>query len=168
MVGIRIDQSAQLKPHECMKIKPKYESFQRENMWRNKAIHVLLLGCVVSILYFIGDFKSHETRKSTDPGFVLLAKEMSPDQRHIALTYQYDQGALGFSRIWWAVAPQKFQDVNLADFELPDGYKISGWDEESGDLIVKKWEPYYDRKEYVDLSTGNILHGVHIRVVPSF
>lgn len=130
-------------------------------------MYALLLGCVGSILYIVGDFKGQETRKSTDTGFVLLANEMSPDQRHMALTYQYDQGALGFSRIWWAVAPKKFEDVNLADFELPDGYKISGWDEENGDLLVIKWEPYYDQEEYVDLSTENTLHGVHIRVVPS-
>ncbi len=128
---------------------------------------ILLFCCLGGIVYVVGESKSQEIRKVTDADFALLEKEISPDQKHIALSYQYDQGALGYSRVWWAVVPQNFEDLNLAKFELPDGYKAVAWEKDNGHLIVVRWEPYYARDEQVDLSTGDTFHGVHIRIIPS-
>jgi hypothetical protein len=107
--------------------------------------------------------ENREVRRSTDVAFILREGEPSPDGQHIRLVYQYDTGAFGYSRVWWAVAPIVYEGLNLARYELPDGYKAKGWSD-SGDLIVEQWKPYYYPDEIVELKTGDRFHGVRVQV----
>ncbi len=129
-------------------------------------IFLVLITGFAGISIFVLFSQPTEVRKFTDPDFVLLKQDFSPDQNHVALSYQYDTGAFGYSRVWWAVVPKDFEDLNLAKFELPDGYKITGW-APSGILMIEKWDPYYFPKDEIELATGNNFHGVSIRVEKS-
>lgn len=127
-------------------------------------IVLLVLIGIVAILYFSFIYEGTEVRRSTDKDFILLESEISSNQKSTLLVYQYDTGALGFSRKWWAVVPVKYDDKNLAEYELPDGYKAIGW-ADNGDLLVKKWEPYYYLDENIDLVTGDFLNGVRMKII---
>lgn len=100
---------------------------------------------------------------ASDEWFVMLENEPSQDGESRLLMFQYDTGAFGYSRVFWAVTPYDYTGLNLAKYTLPDGYKGVGWTEE-GELIVEEWEPYYfvDRKR--DLKTGDTFKGVPLIV----
>ena len=48
--------------------------------------------------------------------------------------------------------------LNLANYEIPDGYQAKGWSEEN-DLLVEKWELYYYRQKLGGLKTGDLYKG---------
>jgi len=107
---------------------------------------------------------NREVRHVTDDGFILLEDKPSPDRKHLLLAYRYDTGAFGYSRTFWAVTPPDYQNINLADYKIPDRYIAEDWSE-GGELLIKKWEPYYYPDEYVDLKTEDELYGVRIRLI---
>lgn len=107
-----------------------------------------------------------EARRSTDEAFVLRASHPSPDDRLVFLVYQYDIGALGFSRLWWAVTPADYAGINLVPFELPDGYQAVGWTP-TGELQVRPWTPYYDKERTRTLRSGDEFGGVRIDLLPA-
>ena len=82
------------------------------------------------------------SRRSTDPNFILRANSVSPNGERRLLEYQYDTGALGYSRTWWAVSPPEFEGLDLEQYEMPYGYMAVGWSP-AGDLLVESWKPYY-------------------------
>lgn len=90
-----------------------------------------------------------------DEALIVLKEDISPNQENRILTYQFDTGALGYSRIFWAVLPHQFDEKKeMNDFILPDGYKAVRWSDKS-ELILEKWEPYYYKDKKVDLVTGD-------------
>ena len=105
-----------------------------------------------------------EERRVTDDAFIMMENMPSPDGQHRILVYQYDTGAFGYSRVWWAITPNEYRNLNLADYEIPDGYKIVGWSNE-GESLVSKWEPYYYRQKLGELNTGDLFKGVKVRLV---
>jgi hypothetical protein len=103
-------------------------------------------------------------RRSSDADFHLLEEVLSPDGTHVLLTYNYDIGATGYSRVWWAVVPRAYGGLNLAHYELPDAWRATGWSP-SGEILVEKWVPYYYPDGDYSFETGDLFHGVTIRVV---
>ena len=96
----------------------------------------------------------------------MLEKVLSPDAQHALLIYNLDTGALGYSRTWWAVVPASYGGLNLADYDLPDGWQAAGWSP-AGELLVQKWKPYYDVDRPHNFVTGEKFRGVTVRVVES-
>ncbi len=123
--------------------------------------------CILGSAWSLGFFDEEAVRKATDPHFILLGNELAPDGNARILIYQYDTGAFGYSRAWWAITPESFTDLNLVKFELPDGYMAEGWSPD-GDLLISKWTPYYfteGQMREIEFNTGDRLHERRIRIV---
>jgi len=106
-------------------------------------------------------------RRASDPAFILLGDELAPDGMSRIVRFQYDTGAFGYSRVWWAIAPASYEQINLVDYELPDGYMAEGWGSD-GKLLVSKWIPYYfakGEKVKVELHFGDVYKGRTIEIV---
>lgn len=101
--------------------------------------------------------------RATDDGVVMRTEKPSPDGQHVALAYQFNTGSFGYSRMWWAVVPAAYEHLNLAEYELPDRYRTTGWATDGG-LLVEEWEPYYYPDGDAVLATGDSLHGVRLHV----
>ena len=125
-----------------------------------------LLTTVLLLVFSITacDIFDKEERRVTDDAFIMMENTPSPDGQHRILVYQYDTGAFGYSRVWWAITPDEYRDLNLVDYEIPDGYKTVGWSNE-GESLVIKWEPYYYRQKLGELNTGDVFKGVKVRLV---
>jgi len=125
------------------------------------SLSVLGSGCLLSL------FDKETERRATDEHFILLGNEVAPDGKSRIIVYQDDTGAFGYSRVWWAITPESFRELNLAKFELPDGYIAEGWSPE-GELLISKWTPYYfaeGEERKVELDTGDMVHERKIRIV---
>jgi hypothetical protein len=100
--------------------------------------------------------------KIQDKDFVLMSKKESPNGALVIIEYQFDTGAFGYSRVFWAICPnKKLNDLNIEKYLLPDGYKALDWTEQS-EAILEKWEPYYFKSKIVNLNSGEIFNGVRI------
>jgi hypothetical protein len=124
----------------------------------------ILAAMVLTVLFGLPSCESKNMRRVSDPGFILVKREPSPDNRFALLIYKYDTGALGYSRLWWAVTPSSYDSIDLSEYELPDSYKAVGWSS-SGELLVSKWHPHYYPQGDTTLTTGEFLHGLVVRVV---
>jgi hypothetical protein len=135
-----------------------------------KKLWVSTIGVAVlaSLAYFLASryWFSATPRRISDPDFIMLENIPSPNEQHRILIYHYDTGALGYSRAWWAVTPSAYQDLDLTDYELPDGYMAKGWSSQN-DLLVEKWEPYYYRQKLGELKTGEVFQGVKVKLLES-
>ena len=124
----------------------------------------LIIIFVLNISCF--DFKHYRTNSD----FVLIEDIESPNREFQIVIYNFDIGALGYSRVFWAIVPMKNINVNMAKYLLPDGYKAIGWTEQN-ELLIEKWEPYYYKQKEVDLKTGDFYLGVKLVVnyeIPPF
>ena len=98
-----------------------------------------------------------------DSTLVVLSDRPSPVGKTKYVEYCFDNGGLGYSRVFWAIAPIDDANFDLSKGLVPDGYKIVEWTSDNK-LILEKWEPYYYKSEDVDLKTGMNLLGVEIIV----
>jgi len=99
----------------------------------------------------------------TDKDFILISDSISPNEKYKYYEYQFDNGGLGYSRIFWSVTKNDNAKKNLFDGKIPDGYKIKGWSI-NNELILEKWEPYYYKAKEVELTSNSIFKGVKIIV----
>jgi hypothetical protein len=99
----------------------------------------------------------------TDRTFILISEITSSDKNFKIIEYQFDHGAFGYSRTFWAITPADNEKLNLGDYLLPDGYKALAWTD-SNEAMIEKWEPYYYKDKEVNLKTGDIFNGVKVRV----
>ena len=130
-----------------------------------RKLWILLLAGGLTFAGYLALSRSLErTARVSDEYFILREELPSPDGSHVALGYQYDHGGLGYSRMWWAVVPKNFEQLNLAEYELPDRYRPTRW-EENGVLVVETGKMYSSSG---DLATGDDIHGVQVRVVPRY
>jgi hypothetical protein len=104
-----------------------------------------------------------DSRKVTDDDFILIDEKISNNEKLKLITYKYDIGTLGYSRVFWAVVPHEYGDLNLSLFELPDGYKGVGWTNKN-ELIIEKWEPYYKVERAFELNDSDFYNGVRIKI----
>jgi len=143
---------------------------ERLTMRGRIATLVVLMWCVT----LVGCGSS--ARRSTDPDFILRVNSMSPNGELRLLEYQYDIGALGYSRTWWAVTPPRFEGLDLTPYEMPYGYMAVGWSP-ANELLVERWKPdYYSNCTLAfsgitmqlctppTLSTGDLFQGVRVVV----
>ena len=119
---------------------------------------------MVSIFTDFPSFGPTNGRRINDRGFIQVMRKASPDNRFVLLSYKYDTGALGYSRVWWAVIPASHENTDLSEYELPDSYEGIGWSD-SNELLVHKWHPYYSLQGDTLLTTGEVVHGVVVRVI---
>jgi len=120
---------------------------------------------ITSLLFSISCVNDYSFNHSTqDQDFALISEKISPNNEFVLIEYHFDIGALGYSRIFWAICPNEKQNkLNLKKYILPDGYKAIGWTEQN-EAIVEKWEPYYYKSKNVTLTSGDIFKGVRIIV----
>ena len=116
---------------------------------------------IALILLFSCD-SGHEHYR-TDNTFILVSKITSTDKKFKIVEYRFDNGAFGYSRMFWAITPAENKKLNLGDFLLPDGYKAIAWTD-ANEAVIEKWEPYYYKDKEVDLKSGDIFNEVKIRV----
>lgn len=103
----------------------------------------------------------------SDDSIIILSSQISPDNSHKILNYQFDTGALGYSREFWAILPIVFDTTEpLNDYIIPDGYRALCWTS-SNEAVLMKFQPYYYKDKDVQLHSGDILLGVKIKIVDS-
>ncbi|PVY40942.1 hypothetical protein C8E01_106284 [Pontibacter virosus] len=88
---------------------------------------------------------------------------ISPNQEYRIVEYQFDHGAHGYSRMFWAIVPANKENINLKEYILPDGYKTLGWTSDNK-AVIEKWEPYYYKDKEVTLKTGDQFNGVTLEL----
>ena len=126
-----------------------------------KTLLLLFLTFLIAILSSCSDEK--KGHYLTDNNLNLLEDSISPNDKFKYFTYQFDNGGLGYSRVFWAATKKTNDAINLLDYKIPDGYKIVGWDENSK-LILQEWEPYYYKAEEVNLITGSHFRNIELIV----
>ncbi len=73
----------------------------------------------------------------------ILAESISPDKKYKYYEYQFDNGGLGYSRVFWSVIKNEKNLTDLKEGIIPNGYKIVKWKDDNV-LVLKKWKPYYE------------------------
>jgi len=141
----------------------------------NKKLLIAILGIVaIGIIYFgiqmygfaDGVLKDSKRIKHnlSNPNLIQLRSEISPDKNLIFYEYQFDNGALGYSRIFWSVMKNSNSDINLHEGIIPNGYKIESWNE-NNELILKKWIPYYLEKNEILTQLDSEFKGVKLQII---
>lgn len=102
----------------------------------------------------------------SDPDFILLNEEISPNKDFKYYEYQFNTGAYGYSRVFWSIVNTDENNSDLSKSLIPDGYKIIGWSMDS-ELLLEEWEPYYYKSEEIKLLDGMELSGVKIKLSDS-
>lgn len=101
-----------------------------------------------------------------DKALIIMEEYTSPNQKNKILVYQFDNGGLGYSRVFWAILPVPFDEKEgLNNYIIPDGYKAVGWSDKN-ELILEKWEPYYYKDKEVNLVSGNKWNNISIIIKP--
>ena len=96
--------------------------------------------------------------------FILMEEKISPNKDYKIIQYQFDHGAFGESRIFWAILPNPFDERKaLNEYIIPDGYKALSWTNKN-EVLIEKWVPYYYKDQEIDLKTGDVLSGVLIKI----
>ncbi|MEP6262491.1 MAG: hypothetical protein ABJ092_13000 [Gillisia sp.] len=131
--------------------------------WVLIIIGIILIG-IIGIGYKLNsDFDKvteafHSEHSLKEANFVLISDSVSPNKKYRYYEYQFDNGGLGYSRVFWSVIEDK---ENESDFEkglIPDGLRITGWTADN-ELILEEWKPYYDIQK-TDLKSGVEINGV--------
>ncbi|MFN3195676.1 MAG: hypothetical protein ACE364_07005 [Chlorobiota bacterium] len=106
----------------------------------------------------------HSEHNLNDSSFVLITSEISPDHEFRYYEYQFDNGGLGYSRVFWSVIRNDSLSTDLDKGLLPDGYKAVGWTENSR-LLVESWTPYYYKEDEIILNNKDTINGVLIELL---
>ena len=92
----------------------------------------------------------------------------SPDGKHRIIEYEYDLGTLGYGAGATAITPSQYQNLNLADYKIPNCYESLGW-METNDLILSldsSTSGNCNSSEKL-IKTGDTLQGVKVQIVNS-
>lgn len=125
-------------------------------------IYILLFGAVMAV--FCAACSDPPGAKISDPDLRIWSNSISPNGRSRIVIYQRDIGALGYSRVFWAVTAAEPADADLAKFRLPDGYRAEGWSD-AGELKVSKWQPSYGIHDSREIRDGDSFAGVKVKMV---
>jgi hypothetical protein len=131
---------------------------------KRKYIYPVLIVVAIAISSFVYFVQKANERKASDRTFILIDEKVSNDSKYKLISYKFDTGALGYSRIFWAVVPYQYHDLDLRSFELPDGYKGIGWSGKN-ELQAEEWKPYYHIERDFKLSNGDLYKGVHVKII---
>jgi hypothetical protein len=109
---------------------------------------------ILIILFFIS-CDQKEKQYLTDKTLIVLEEITSNNKENKIIKYVFDLGAIGDSRVFWAIIPTKFDKQEpINDFIIPDGYKAIGWTNKD-EIILEKWEPYYYKNEIIEYKNGD-------------
>jgi hypothetical protein len=133
---------------------------------KNKKRVVVIIAVILGSLLVWNLFR--EKRYVTDSDFVMKENTLSPDGKHRAITFRIDAGAFGDGIGRVAITPPEYQNLNLANYEIPLCYESFGWTD-ANELIVSidEYSPNIticEPNQY-ELKTGDILQGVKVQVV---
>lgn len=128
-------------------------------------IGIVLIGIGIKIYLDLSDENEIQEVKHilNDPDFVLISDSISPNQKYRYYEYQFDNGGMGYSRVFWSVIKIDENTQDLKRGLIPDGFKAIGWTKES-QLILSEWKPYY-HKELTELKSQTELNGVKITLI---
>lgn len=93
----------------------------------------------------------------------ILAESISPDKKYKYYEYQFDNGGLGYSRVFWSVIKNEKNLTDLKEGIIPNGYKIVKWKDDNV-LVLKKWKPYYESNSNYNLNQQTEFNGIKIEV----
>ncbi len=123
-----------------------------------------LASSLLSLAILLSDSPLLEPRHLTDPDVIVLDNAVSPDGRHVAVTYRYDIGALGYSEAVAAVLPADRMDGNLNAYALPRGFKAIGWNPDGALVVRVNILPYVHSREEIEMTSPEA-HGVRLSLV---
>ena|ERR1051325_6434963 len=128
-----------------------------------KCIRSLVLLSLFLLSIFIS-CNQREKQYLTDRNFIKLDEKISNDKKHKITEYYFDIGALGFSRVFWAILPLPFEENEpLNDYIIPDGYKAISWTN-LDEVILEKWQPYYYKDKEIELKTGDTFNDTKVMI----
>lgn len=93
----------------------------------------------------------------------ILVESISPDKKYKYYEYQFDNGGLGYSRVFWSVIKNEKNLTDLKEGIIPNGYKIVKWKDDNV-LVLKKWKPYYESNSNYNLNQQTEFNGIKIEV----
>jgi len=132
-----------------------------------KFINIILGIVFVAFLIFVIQVVSGSNNKDynlSNSNIVILRTQLSPNEKYQFYEYQFDNGGLGFSRVFWSVIEIKDFNDNLYNGLFPNGYKILDWTPEN-ELQLEKWLPYYlNRNERIETLNSDF-NGVKIKIL---
>lgn len=105
----------------------------------------------------------HREHNLDDSNFILIKTKTSPNHQYRFYEYKFDNGGFGYSRVFWSVIKNDSTERDLIDGLLPDGYKAIDWTN-GNELIVEKWEPYYYKEREVELTDGDTINRVLLKL----
>jgi hypothetical protein len=124
-----------------------------------------IIGIGFKLMYDLNEITKafHSEHTLNKPSLNMLTESISPDQKYKYYEYQFDNGALGYSRVFWSVRLDDDKSNDLKKGIIPNGYKITGWSEDSK-LILQKWKPYYESKTVYELEGTTVFNNIPIKV----
>ena len=135
--------------------------------WVSIIIGIILIGIIGIGIKINSDFDKvaeafHSEHSLKEANFVLISESISPNKKHKYYEYQFDNGGFGYSRVFWSVIENNKKESDLESGLIPDGFKIIGWTADN-EMILEKWEPYYEIKK-TELKSETEINGVKINL----
>ena len=129
---------------------------------------VILIGIIGIGIKINSDFNDLEEAFNSEhtlnePNLNILSESISPDKKYKYYEYQFDKGGLEYSRVFWSVIENSKNINDLKKGLIPSGYKIIKWNEQS-ELILQKWQPYYESKTTYELNNKTEFNGIKINI----
>lgn len=128
-------------------------------------ILITIVGVGIKINSDLNDLEeAFKSEHSLDDSSInILSSAISPDKKHKYYEYQFDNGGFGYSRVFWSVIINNDNINNLEDGLIPNGYKIIKWNN-GGELVLKKWKPYYESNTLYELKGKTEFNGIRIKI----
>ncbi|MGS2727552.1 hypothetical protein ACU8DI_13155 [Psychroserpens sp. BH13MA-6] len=134
--------------------------------WILIIIGIILIGIIGIGIKINSDFndlaEAYNSEHTLDePNLHILSESKSPNGKYKYYQYQFDKGALGYSRVFWSVNNESRKDLKPG--LIPSGYKIIGWNDDS-ELTLQKWKPYYETNTTYELDNKTEFNGIRIHM----
>ncbi len=129
------------------------------------ALAPALVNALTVLLLFNHGLFLGERRYMSDRDVQVLDQQPSPDGKVVAVTFNFDIGALGYSERQTSLMPAGSLDASLLDYALPVEYKPAGWDTDGAFRVRYNLLAYAHRSEKWSERTEE-WHGVHVRAIP--
>jgi hypothetical protein len=126
---------------------------------------LVILLIIIALLFWNFSIEKHYV---SDRDFVMRKDMSSPDGKHRIIEYEYDLGALGYGAGATAITPSDYQNLNLADYKIPNCYEVFGWTE-TNDLTLSVDSSASGKCSFSEklIRTGDILQEVKVQIVNS-
>lgn len=128
-------------------------------------ILILIVGILVKINSELNKISENFNSEHSlnESSINILAESISPDKKYKYYEYQFDNGGLGYSRVFWSVIKNEKNLTDLKEGIIPNGYKIVKWKDDNV-LVLKKWKPYYESNSNYNLNQQTEFNGIKIEV----